>query len=387
MPKSRRLRFGTRAVHDGEEPDLDGWGDVVVPIHLSSTFARREIDKPSRGLEYSRTSNPTRTALETRLASLENAKYGLAFSSGLAAETTILLSILRKGDHIVASDDMYGGTGRLFRETFAKFGIGFTLVDSSKPANVEGAIRRNTAVVWLESPTNPLMKLSDIKAISSIAAERGVPTVVDNTFASPYLQNPLDLGATVVVHSTTKYIGGHSDVVGGAVMLSDDEFQKSIKFNQNAAGAVPSPFDCFLILRGSKTLHLRMERHSLNAMKVAEFLEGHADVARVNYPGLKSHPQHALAKRQMRGFGGMLSFELEGGRKAADRFLGRLRLFTLAESLGGVESLVDHPARMTHASVPEKERRSLGMGEGLLRLSVGIEDCQDLLDELEHALA
>ncbi|MDV3277660.1 MAG: PLP-dependent aspartate aminotransferase family protein [Nitrososphaerales archaeon] len=387
MPRDRPLRFGTRTVHDGEEPDFGAAGDVVAPIHLSSTFARRSIGKPPKGLEYSRTGNPTRHALERRLASLENARYALAFSSGMAAESTILLSLLKKGDHVVACDDLYGGTRRIFNKTFAKFGVEFSYVDARSPRRVGAALRPNTRLVWLESPTNPLMRICDIRVISRLARKRHAYAVVDNTFASPYLQNPLDLGATIVVHSTTKYIGGHSDVVGGAVMLSDRRIFEEIKFNQNAVGAVPSPFDCFLTLRGSKTLHLRMERHSSNAERVARFLEGHRRVARVYYPGLGSHPQHALAARQMRSGGGMLSFELRGGLPSVRRFSRRLKVFSLAESLGGVESLVDHPALMTHASVPLEERRRLGIGDGLLRLSVGVEDPEDLVADLRNALA
>jgi cystathionine gamma-lyase len=370
----------------GEEPDSIT-GDVVTPIHLSSTFARRRIEKPPKGLEYSRTGNPTRSALEKRLAALEKAKYALAFSSGMAAEATILLSILKSGDHVVAGDDLYGGTRRIFNTTFAKFGIDFTYVDTRSLSRVKESIKPNTRLVWLESPTNPLMRLCDIRATSAIARRNGSDTVVDNTFASPYIQNPLELGATIVVHSTTKYIAGHSDVVGGAVMLSNRRLFESIKFSQNAVGAVPSPFDCFLTLRGSKTLHLRMERHSSNAIRVARFLEGHRRVSGVNYPGLMSHPQHALASRQMRLGGGMLSFELKGGLPAVKRFLSRLKVFSLAESLGGVESLVDHPALMTHASVPEEERKKLGIGDGLLRLSVGVEDPEDLIADLRSALS
>jgi cystathionine gamma-lyase len=378
--------FGTRAIHTGEEPDLEGTGDVVSPIHLSSTFARKEITKPSRGFEYSRTSNPTRVALEKRLASLENASYGLAFSSGLAAEATILISTLKSGDHVVACDDLYGGTRRLFEKTFAKFGIKFSYVDARSSRAVEKAIRGETRLIWLESPTNPLLRICDIRKISRIGQEHGLITVVDNTFASPYLQNPLELGASIVVHSTTKYIGGHSDVVGGAVMLSDEGLYEAVKFNQNAAGAVPSPFDCFLLLRGAKTLHLRMERHSQNAQTIAEYLEGHSKVERVLYPGLKSHPQHDLAEKQMRMFGGMVSFELKGSINAVNRFMERLTIFRLAESLGGVESLVDHPAMMTHASISRKEREELGIGETLLRLSIGIEDIEDLVRDLSNAL-
>jgi cystathionine gamma-lyase len=387
LRRTRRLGFGTRSVHDGEEPDLDSTGDVVVPIHLSSTFARRSVGAPSMGLEYSRTGNPTRSSLERRLASLENAAHALAFSSGMAAETTLLLSVLRKGDHVIAGDDLYGGTRRLFESTMKKFGVTFTYADTRTTSAVERAFRENTRLVWLESPTNPLMRICDIGAVSKLADKRGAHTVVDNTFASPYLQNPIDLGASVSVHSTTKYIGGHSDVVGGALMTSDDGLFEHLKFNQNALGAVPSPFDCYLVLRGSKTLHLRMERHSENAQKVAEFLVGHPAVLNVNYPGLRSHPQHALAKRQMRLPGGMLSVELKGGGAAARRFLSRLKVFTLAESLGGVESLVDHPATMTHASVPKAERERVGITEGLVRLSVGIEDADDLVTDLRSALS
>ena len=381
------MGFGTRAVHSGEEPDLSASGDVVAPIHLSATFARRDAEKPTRGLEYSRTGNPTRLSLEKRLASLENAKHALAFSSGMAAETTLLLSVLKKGDHVVAGSDLYGGTVRLFESTFRKFGVSFAYVDTRRPAVVKNALRGNTRLIWLESPTNPLLQLCDIRAISRISKAAGALTIVDNTFASPYLQNPLDLGADVAVHSTTKYIGGHSDVVGGALMLSDEKVFDSIRFNQNALGAVPSPFDCFLILRGSKTLHLRMQRHSENAMLVAEHLSRSSKISVVHYPGLKSHPQFSLARRQMRMPGGMLSAEMKGGMPAVRKFLSRLRVFSVAESLGGVESLVEHPATMTHASIPRERREEIGVGDGLVRFSVGIEDADDLLADLKSALA
>lgn len=381
------MRFGTRAVHAGEEPDFATTGDVVSPIHMSATFARRQTEKPTGGLEYSRTGNPTRFALERRLASLEDAKHALAFSSGMAAEATLLLSILAKGDHVVAGDDLYGGTVRLFESTFRKFGVSFSYVDTRELPAVRKAFTRRTKVVWLESPTNPLMHLCDIHPIAKAASRAGAITVVDNTFASPFLQNPLALGADVVLHSTTKYIGGHSDVVGGALMLSDQKLFESIKFNQNALGAVPSPFDCFLILRGSKTLHLRMQRHSENAMKVAGYLAGHPKFSAVHYPGLKDHPQLRLAKKQMRMPGGMLSAEMKGGLPAVNRFLGRLKIFGLAESLGGVESLVEHPATMTHASIPAERRKSTGIGAGLVRFSVGVEDPEDLIADLKAALA
>jgi len=380
------MRFGTRAVHAGEEPDFSNSGDVVSPIHLSTTFARMIVEKPTRGLEYSRTGNPTRLALERRLASLEGGKHALAFSSGMAAEATLLLSVLKKRDHVVAGDDLYGGTVRLFETTFRKFGVSITYVDTRNLEAVRRALKRGAAVAWLESPTNPLMHLCEIRAIAKAAHEAGAITVVDNTFASPFLQNPLSLGADVVVHSTTKYIGGHSDVIGGALMLSDSELFQSVKFNQNAIGAVPSPFDCFLVLRGSKTLHLRMQRHSENAQKVAEFISHHPKFSSVHYPGLKDHPQFALAKRQMKMPGGMLSAEMKGGMPEVRRFLKGLKVFSLAESLGGVESLVDHPATMTHASLSPERRKRLGIGDGLVRFSVGIEDAEDLIADLRGAL-
>ena len=386
MPRIRTTGFGTRAVHEGEKPDFGATGDVVVPIHLSSTFARRLVNRPPRGLEYSRTGNPTRAALEERLASLENASHALAFASGMAAETTLLLSLLKSGDHVIAGDDLYGGTRRLFESTLRKFGVGFTYVDTRSVRSVGDSLENKTRLVWLESPSNPLMRVCDIRAISRVSAKNGARTVVDNTFASPYLQNPIDLGASIALHSTTKYIGGHSDVVGGAIMFSDRETFEAVRFNQNALGAVPSPFDCFMVLRGSKTLHLRMERHSANAQAVAEFLERHPKVSGVHYPGLKSYPQRSLASRQMRLPGGMLSAEFKGGLPEVKRFLSRLRLFSIAESLGGVESLVDHPASMTHASVPRGERERLGITDGLVRFSVGIEDAEDLIRDLDSAL-
>lgn len=382
------MKFSTKAIHCGEEPNLKegGCGDVVTPIHLASTFARTDIEKPTGGYEYSRTGNPTRNALEQRLAMLENAKHGLAFASGLAAETTLTLSLLKKGDHVVAFEDLYGGTRRLFDRTLANFGLEFTYVDATATKNVEAAIQSNTTMIWLETPTNPLLKLCDIKAISKIAKENGAITVVDNTFASPYLQNPLDLGADIVVHSTTKYLGGHSDVVGGAILVTDDELHNKLRFNQNAVGAIPSPFDCFLVLRGTKTLALRMEKHNQNAMTIAKFLFNHPRIEKVNYPGLKTHPQHELAKKQMQhGFGGMLSLYLKQNADAKT-FLRKLKVIALAESLGGVESLINQPATMTHASLPKQERDRIGITSNLLRLSIGIEDAEDLQADLEQAL-
>ncbi|MCX6698332.1 MAG: cystathionine gamma-synthase [Methanomicrobiales archaeon] len=382
------MGFDTDAIHAGEKPDLTGHpsGDVVVPIHLSSTFARRDVDSPTGGFEYSRSGNPTRFALEQKLAAIENARYGLAFSSGLAAETTICLSLLKDGDHVVAFDDLYGGTRRLFTKVFQeRFGIEFSFVDARDPENVKEEIRNNTRLVWLESPTNPLVRLCDIEEIAGIAHDASAMVVVDNTFASPYFQQPIRFGADVVVHSTTKYINGHSDSVGGAVVTSDDILYRKLRFHQNAAGAILSPFDSFLVARGIKTLALRMERHEKNAFAIAQFLSGHEKVAAVHYPGLASHPQYALAQRQMTGFSGMLSFELKGRKTHVKKFLRNLHLFALAESLGGVESLIEHPATMTHASVPHAERKKVGVNDSLVRVSVGIENAEDLIADLDQA--
>jgi cystathionine gamma-lyase len=382
----KKLGFSTKAIHVGEEPNYSASGDVVIPIHLSSTFARKELDKPPSGYEYSRTRNPTRDALEKKLAVLEDAKFGLAFASGLAAETAVALSFLKSGDHIVAFDDLYGGTRRLFNKVFSdNFNVSITYVDARNVENVEKAIKQNTKMIWLETPTNPLMKLCDIKAISEIAKEKNIITVVDNTFASPYFQKPLKLGADIVVHSATKYLGGHSDVVGGAIMTSNEDFYEKLKFNQNACGAILGPFECYLVLRGIKTLAIRMEKHASNAQKIAEFLENHKKVKKVYYPGLKSHPQHQLAKKQMYGFGGMLSFEMNSGINKVKKFLESLKVFLLAESLGGVESLIEHPASMTHASIPKEEREKIGISDSLIRVSVGIEDVEDLIADLEQA--
>ena len=383
------MRYDTKLIHIGEEPNLKegGTGDVVIPIHLSTTFARKDVEKPTAGYEYSRTSNPTRDALEKRLAILENAKYALAFSSGMAAETVLLLTLLKPGDHIVAFDDLYGGTKRLFKVLKESSGIDFTYVDARELSNVKNAIKENTKIVWLETPTNPLMKLCDIREISKIARERNILTVVDNTFASPYFQKPLELGADIVIHSTTKYINGHSDSVGGAIMLNNEEIYEKLKFNQNATGAILSPFDSYVVLRGIKTLHVRMERHERNAKKIAEYLENHPKVEKVYYPGLPSHPQYELAKKQMKGFGGMLSFEIEGSLKSAKKFVESLEIFALAESLGGVESLIELPYLMTHASLTEEERRKTGIKENLIRVSVGIEDVNDLIEDMERAFS
>ena len=386
--KYSNYEFDTRAIHAGEKPDFreGATGDVVVPIHLSTTFAREKVEEPTAGYEYTRSLNPTRKALEDKLAALENAQYALAFSSGLAAETSILLALLRAGDHIIASDDLYGGTKRLFNRIFSEYNIEVSYVDTVDATNVEKSIRPNTKIVWLESPTNPLLKLSDIAAIGAITKKHKIVLAVDNTFLSPYFQAPLDLGADIVLHSSTKYIGGHSDVLGGSVMLSDPDLYQKLQYHQNAVGAVLSPFDSYLTIRGIKTLGLRMQRHEENALLIGEFLENHPNVTKVIYPGLKSHPQYDLAKRQTRGSGGIISFEIKGDLEDAKRFLESLELFALAESLGGVESLIELPALMTHASVAKEEREKIGITDTLIRLSVGVENAKDLTTDLEKAL-
>jgi len=402
------MKFSTKAIHVGQEADT-ATGATIVPIYQTSTFTQEEIGK-TKGYDYSRSDNPTRAALESTIASLENGKFGLAFASGLAAETAVL-SILRPGDNIVAMNDLYGGTYRLFTQVLAHQGITTTFVDGTDLNNVESAITKNTKLIWVETPTNPLLKLTDISAVSDIAKEQNVLLVVDNTFATPYFQKPLDLGADIVVHSTTKYINGHSDVVGGAVITSNADLNEKIKFYQNSAGAILGPFDSWLTLRGLKTLSVRMEKHEKNAIKIANALVKHPNVLKVNYPGLESHPQHELAKKQMSGFGGMISFEVNGLRAEAEgqnrtfdrnavyreqpsngniaevnKFVKELKIFSLAESLGGVESLVSHPAQMTHASIPAEQRKVLGINDNLIRLSVGIEDEEDLIADLKYAL-
>ena len=376
--------FATRAIHVGQDPD-SATGAVIVPIYQTSTYAQSEVGV-HKGYDYSRTSNPTRAALEACLASLDSGRFGLAFASGMAAEDT-LLHLLESGDHVVASDDVYGGTFRLFHRVLERAGLRFTFVDGTRTDNIEAALEERTKLIWLESPTNPLLKLIDIDAVAQLAHQREILVAVDNTFASPYCQRPLELGADVAHYSTTKYLGGHSDVVGGALVTSDEDLYERLKFLQNAVGGVPGPFDSWLVLRGLKTLALRMRQHSDNALEVACFLEQHARVKRVYYPGLPSHPQHDLAKRQMvGGFGGMLSFEVQGGVEAAREVARRTRLFTLAESLGGVESLIELPALMTHASLPAERRVDIGIDDGLIRLSVGIEDAEDLIADLHQAI-
>lgn len=377
--------FGTRAIHAGQSPD-PVTGAVMTPIYLTSTYAQNGPGE-HKGFEYSRTHNLTRFALERNLAALEGGHFGLAFASGLAA-TDAVLHLLEAGSHVVASDDLYGGTFRLFDKVYRRHGLSFSYADPAAGAKaVEAALRPETRLVWLETPTNPLLKLWDIAQVAAVCRARGVLLAVDNTFMTPFNQTPLALGADLVVHSTTKYLNGHSDVVGGAVVGNDPELGERLAFVQNAAGGVPSPVDSFLVLRGIKTLHVRMARHEDNARALADWLSGHRQVERVIYPGLSSHPQHELARRQQRGFGGMISFDLRGDLDAARRFLKACRVFACAESLGGVESLVEHPAIMTHASVPPDRRRQLGIGDGFIRLSVGIEDLDDLRADLEAAFA
>lgn len=379
------MRFSTKAIHMGNEPNLKygGSGDVVIPIHVSTTFARKKISIPTAGYEYSRSGNPTRNALEKNLAALENAKYGFAFSSGLAAITNVLF-LLKKGDHVISIDDVYGGTRRLFSQVFEQFGISFSFLDFQRGDEIKKHIRENTKMIWIETPTNPLLKIVDIASVCRFAQTKNITTVVDNTFASPYFQSPLDLGVNIVLHSMTKYIGGHSDVVAGCVMANDEKIAARIKFLQNAVGAILSPFDSFQILKGVKTLSLRMEKHEENAKKVVNFLRRSTKVKKIYYPGLKNHKGHDIAKKQMRGFGGMLSFELRGDFKKTIRFIESLKLISVAESLGVVESLIEHPASMTHASVPKEEREKIGLTDTLIRLSVGIEDVQDLIADLSQ---
>lgn len=378
----RPLAFDTLAIHGGQSPD-PSTGAVMTPIFQVSTYAQEEVGK-HQGYEYSRTDNPTRTALQGCLAALEGAKYALCFASGLAATDTLVRTLVGPGEHVVCGDDVYGGTYRLFDKVLKPHGFSFSFVDFSR-IPPEQAIPEGTRLVWLESPTNPLLKITDIRAVARRAQQVGAKVVVDNTFSSPYFQNPLQLGADFVMHSTTKYIGGHSDVVGGAVMLNDDAVYQRLKFHQNAIGAVPGPMDCFLTLRGLKTLHVRMERHQQNARKIVDWLVQHPQVERVFYPFHPSHPGYAVAASQMRGFGGMISFEMKADLARARKFVASTKIFTLAESLGGVESLIELPAAMTHASIEPQKRQEIGIADGLIRLSVGIEDVDDLLADLEQA--
>ncbi|GMV96010.1 MAG: cystathionine beta-lyase [Phycisphaerae bacterium] len=384
-PSGRRHAIGTRVIHAGQSPDPTT-GAVMPPIYTTSTYAQ-ESPGVHKGFEYSRTQNPTRFAFERCVADLEEGRAGFAFASGMAASATVL-ELLEHGSHVVAGDDLYGGTYRLFeRVRRGTAGLDVTYVDTSNLAGVEAAIRPETRMIWVETPSNPLLKLTDLAAVAALARRRGVLAVADNTFATPIIQRPLTLGFDVVVHSVTKYLNGHSDMVCGMAVVGDNKpVEDRLRFLQNAVGAIAGPFDSFLGLRGVKTLALRMERHCANALEIARWLEARPDVKRVHYPGLAGHPQHELARRQMNGFGGMISVVLDGGLERARRFLERCELFTLAESLGGVESLIEHPGIMTHASIPPARRAELGIDDGLVRLSVGIEDVKDLIADLEHAL-
>lgn len=378
------MKFGTKVIHAGIEPD-PSTGAIMTPIFQTSTYVQ---DEPGvhKGYEYSRTQNPTRDVLETNLAALENGLEALCFASGLAAQDAIMKT-LRPGDEIVSTNDLYGGSYRQMIKVYEPYGIRSHFVDMSDPAHVLAAINDRTRLIWIETPTNPMLRIIDIEAITKIAREKGIPTVVDNTFATPFLQNPLDLGADMVLHSATKYLGGHSDVIHGAIIVKDKEHAEALRFIQNASGAVPGPVDCFLILRGIKTLHLRVQRACENAQRITEFLQKHPKVDKLYYPGLKTHPGHEVAKRQMRDFGGMVSFDLhDKNQPAANVILRKTKLFSLAESLGGVESLIGHPASMTHAAIPREERLKVGLTDSLIRLSVGVEDADDLIADLSEAL-
>ncbi len=380
----REFGFGTRAIHSGQEPETMT-GAIMTPIFQTSTYVQSSPGE-HRGFEYARTQNPTRHALEDCVASLEKADFGIAFSSGCAAIATVLHT-LGPGAHVISGDDIYGGTYRLFTQVLNDRNFDFSFVDFTNLEHIENAITEKTEMIWLESPTNPLLKLSDIKAIVEIASKHDIKVVVDNTFMSPYFQNPLTLGADMVLHSTTKYINGHSDVIGGIVVTNNEETAQKLHFLQKSIGAVPGPWDCWLVMRGIKTLHVRMRQHGTSAMRIAKWLEAHPKIESVVYPGLESHPQHELAKSQMSGFGGMITFFVKGGLPVARTMLEKVKIFALAESLGGVESLIEHPAIMTHASVPAEVRAEIGISDSLIRLSVGIEDIDDLMADLEQALS
>ncbi|AIZ64598.1 cystathionine gamma-synthase [Hymenobacter sp. DG25B] len=378
------MKFGTKAIHAGVHPDPET-GAIMTPIYQTSTYVQRSPGD-HKGYEYSRTHNPTRTQLQNALAALENGQHGLAFASGMAAIDCII-KLLQPGDEVISTNDLYGGTYRLFTKVFANYGIKFHFVPMHDMKAVEEKVTANTKLIWVETPTNPLLNIIDIEAAAAVAKKAGALLVVDNTFSTPYLQTPLDLGADMVMHSLTKYMGGHSDVVMGAVIVKDDALHERLRFLQNACGGTPGPQDCFLVLRGLKTLHIRMQRHCENGRAVAEYLQNHPKVEKVFWPGFPEHPNHAIAARQMRGFGGMMSFVLKGDRmEDAVAVLEKFELFSLAESLGGVESLSGHPASMTHASIPAEERRKSGLSDSLIRLSVGIEDAEDLIEDLKQAI-
>ncbi len=378
------MKLATKYIHAGTEPD-PSTGAIMTPIYQTSTYVQ-EAPGVNKGYEYARSQNPTRKALEDAYAQIENGKFGLAFASGVAA-TDAVIKLLSPGDEVIAANDMYGGTYRLFTKIFAKFGIQFTYVDTTDAANIRKAISPNTKLIWIETPTNPLMNITDIAAVSVIAKEAKALLCVDNTFASPYLQNPLDFGADIVMHSATKYLGGHSDVIQGCLMMNNAELREQLYFIQKSCGAVPGPMDCFLVLRGIKTLHIRMQRHCENGRVIAHWLRKHPKIAKVYWCGFEDHPNYAIAKKQMRDFGGMLSFELKDDTMdAAKKVLSSTKLFSLAESLGGVESLINHPASMTHASIPREKRLENGLSDTLIRLSIGIEDADDLIEDLNKAI-
>jgi cystathionine gamma-lyase len=383
-PGDEKLGFDTLAVHAGQPPD-PLTGALMVPIYQNSTYRQRAPAEPIDGYEYGRTKNPTRLALERNLAALEGGKHGLCFASGLAATNT-LMNLLKSGDHVVAGDDLYGGTWRLFERLYVGYGVSFTYVDLCDLDALRRAMRPNSRYIFVETPTNPLLKICDLAEIARVAHQAGAKAVCDNTFATPWLQRPLEHGFDVVLHSTTKYLGGHSDVIGGALVTNDDALRERLAFFQNAVGAVPGPMDCFLVLRGTKTLHLRMARHCATASRLARFLRQHPEVTKVHYPGFEDHPGHAIAARQMAGFGGMVSFVVRGDVERGRRVAARTRIIACAESLGGVESLIEHPPSMTHASIPAEIRRERGLDDGLLRLSVGVEDPEDLEQDLRQAL-
>lgn len=379
------MKTATKYIHAGAEPD-PSTGAIMTPIYQTSTYVQ-EAPGVNKGFEYARSQNPTRKALEEAYAQIENGKFGLAFGSGVAA-TDAVIKLLSPGDEVIAANDMYGGTYRLFSKVFEKFGIVFTYVDTTNVANIKAAVSGKTKLIWIETPTNPLMNITDIEAVAAIAKANNVLLCVDNTFASPYLQNPLDLGADIVMHSATKYLGGHSDVIQGALMMNSEELREQLYFIQKSCGAVPGPMDCFLVLRGIKTLHLRMQRHCENGRVIAHWLRKHPKIGKVYWCGFEDHPNYAIARKQMRDFGGMLSFELKDDSiDAAKKLLSSTKLFSLAESLGGVESLINHPASMTHASIPREKRIANGLSDTLIRLSIGVEDADDLIADLEKALA
>lgn len=380
--KNNKYGFSTNAIHAGQKPD-PATGSIMTPVHLTSTYVQESIGK-HKGYEYSRVSNPTRTALEENIAALENGKFGAAFASGMAAIDAIMY-LLKPGDHVVMSHNVYGGTYRAAKMVYENYGLSYTFVDTTDLKKVEQAIKKNTRMLFIETPTNPTMEITDLEAAVKLAKKKKITSVVDNTFATPYLQRPLDLGVDIVVHSATKYLNGHSDMLGGLVVTNHSKVDEAVRFTQKAIGGILSPFDAWLCLRGTKTLAVRMDRHNANAQQVAEYLASHKSVKKVYYPGLPEHPQHELAKKQMKGFGGMIAFDV-GSFRQANKILKKVKVCSLAESLGGVETLISHPATMTHASVPKKDRIASGVTDGLVRISVGIEDADDIIADLKNAL-